>query len=149
MITYELRERIARNPQEVFDFVGTRCCQNHPRWEPGVLELRQTTPDPLGRGTRLLMVRQDGRRRHEVIEEVVAFEPDRTITRRTLDGPLALRIAFDVSPAGMAETELKVQVQAELRGFLRLLQPMFAARMPCDGAAMMQRIKRSDRGRSP
>ena len=141
MITYELREQIARGPQDVFDFVGPRCCQNHPRWETAVLELRQVTPGPLGLGTRLMMVRQDGRRRHEVPEEVVAFVPGRTIARRTLAGPLALRIDFDVSPAGVAGAELKVQVQAELRGFLRIMQPLFAARMPRDGAAMVRRIK--------
>lgn len=60
MITYELRERIARNPREVFDFVGTRCCQNHPRWATAVLELRQITPGPLGRGTHPVMPRLSG-----------------------------------------------------------------------------------------
>jgi hypothetical protein len=141
MITYELREQIARNPQRVFDFVGTRCCQNHPRWETAVLELRQVTPGPIGVGTRLMMVRQDGRRRHEVPEEVIAFVPGRAVARRTLAGPLALRIDFNVSPGGAVGAELKVRVQAELRGFLRLLQPMFAARMPRDGSMMMRRIK--------
>ena len=141
MISDELRERIDRCPRDVFDFVGTHKARNHPRREPAVLEWRQITPGPLGPGTRGVMVRQDGGRQHEVPEEVVAFEPGRTIALRTRGGPLALRISVVTSLAGAAGTELTVLVQVELRGFLRLLRPVLAARMPRDGAAMMRRIK--------
>lgn len=128
MFSYELRGRIDRPPEAVFDFVGTRYPQNHPRWEPAVLEVRQTTAGPMGPATRTVMVRRDGGKVHEVPHEVVEFAPGRAIALRTLGGPLGLRIAFTMVPAGAAGTDLTVRVAVEPRGLLKLLRPVPAPR---------------------
>ncbi|HEX2035640.1 MAG TPA: SRPBCC family protein [Chloroflexota bacterium] len=141
MFRYELRERIDRPPQAVFDFVGTRYLQNHPRWEPAVREVRQTTAGPLRPGARTVMVRQDAGRVHEVPHEVVEFVPGRAFAMRTLGGLLGLSIAFATSPAGPSGTDLTVRVAVEPHGLLKLLQPLLALQMPRAGARMVRRIK--------
>jgi hypothetical protein len=47
-VTTLTRERIVwRPPADVFDFVARNHFQNHPRWDPDVLEMTQTTPGPV------------------------------------------------------------------------------------------------------
>jgi hypothetical protein len=47
-VTVLTLERIVqRPPMEVFDFVATHHFDNHPRWDPDVLEMTQTSPGPV------------------------------------------------------------------------------------------------------
>jgi hypothetical protein len=48
VVTVLTLERIVqRPPMEVFDFVATHHFDNHPRWDPDVLEMTQTSPGPV------------------------------------------------------------------------------------------------------
>jgi hypothetical protein len=53
---------------EVFRFVATEHFQNHPKWDPAVTSITQTSPGPMGVGTTARLVRTDrgpaGRRQH-------------------------------------------------------------------------------------
>jgi hypothetical protein len=42
---------IERSPAEVFRFVATDHFQNHPKWDPAVTAITQTSPGPMGVGT--------------------------------------------------------------------------------------------------
>src|SRR5688572_5586182 len=71
-------ERIMQNPaDQVFDFVATRHFENHPRWDPDLLDMRQTSPGPVGPGTTALIVRRRGRGRVEGTATVTEYEPCR------------------------------------------------------------------------
>lgn len=48
-------------PAEVFDHVAAHHFENHPRWDPDVLEMRQTSPGPVGVGTTAVVVLRQGR----------------------------------------------------------------------------------------
>ena len=55
-------ERIVQRPPEVvFDFVATHHFENHPRWDPDLLEMSQTSAGPVGVGTTARVVRRQGR----------------------------------------------------------------------------------------
>lgn len=51
MSTYVSRHRVNRRIDDVFDVIGTRCYENHPRWEREVVEVRPLTDGPIGLGS--------------------------------------------------------------------------------------------------
>jgi hypothetical protein len=51
MAVISVERVIARPPRTVFDFVATHHFQNHPKWDPDVLEMTQTSPGAVGTGT--------------------------------------------------------------------------------------------------
>jgi hypothetical protein len=56
---------IERPPAEVFRFVATDHLQNHPKWDPAVTAITQTSPGPMGVGATARLVRTDRGRRVE------------------------------------------------------------------------------------
>jgi len=104
MLTYEVRRRINRPPEAVFDVIGTHVYENHPRWESEVVEVRRLTDGPVGVGSRAIMVRQEYGRRRAAPYEVTEFVPDRKIAFRHLDGPMTFEIAFMLEPADASAT---------------------------------------------
>lgn len=130
MPRYERTYRIDRPASEVFDVIGTRMYENHPKWEEEVVAIRPVTAGPIGLGSRAVMVRQDGRRRSEQVYEITEFDPGRRITATHPDGPLAFELTFDLAPAGAAATDLTVRVQMAGRGAMRLLNPMIGLQLP-------------------
>ena len=73
---------IERPPAEVFRFVATDHFQNHPKWDPAVTSITQTSPGPRGVGTTARLVRTDRGRRVEGTMEVTEYQrqqqPDRS-----------------------------------------------------------------------
>jgi len=140
MVTYERHAQIRRPVEEVFDFVGTRYFENHPRWEREVIEVRRLTAGPIGVGSRGIMVRHEYGRTSESPLEVTAFDPPRKIAFRHVGGPMVFEIAFGTAPVGPSSTDLGVRVQAELRGRYKLLTPMLAFNLPRTGGKIMRRL---------
>ena len=130
MLEYRATFRVARTPAEVFDVIGTRCYENHPRWEPEVIEIRPLIPGPIGLGSRAVMVRRELGRRSEATYEVTVFEPGCRIAFRHLDGPMGFELSFDLRPAGASDTDLEVCVRMQPMGALRLLSPLLAFQLP-------------------
>ena len=79
MITYQTRRRVTRSAEDAFDVIGINVYDNHPRWEPEVVEIRRISHGPVGVGSRAVMVRRDYGRRREVLYEVTEFDPPRRI----------------------------------------------------------------------
>ena len=139
MPRFERTYRIDRPASEVFDVIGTRMYENHPKWEKEVVAIRPVTTGPIGVGSRAVMVRQDGRRRSEQVYEITAFETGRRITSIHPEGPMDFELTFDLAPAGDSATDLTVRVRMAGRGALRLLNPMIGLQLP----ARSDRISRS------
>ena len=133
MLTYEVRRRINRPPEAVFDVIGTHVYENHPHWESEVVEIRRLTDGPVGVGSRAIMVRQEYGRRRAAPYEVTEFVPDRKIAFRHLDGPMTFEIAFMLEPADASTTDLTVQVRVQPKGAFRLLTPLMARSLPKTG----------------
>jgi hypothetical protein len=130
MATHDATYRLERTPAAVFDFIGTHCYENHPRWEPEVVEIRPLSPEPIGLGSRAVMVREEYGRRSETEYEVTAFEPARRIAFRHGDASMLFELGFDLRPAGDSATDLTVHVRMEPHGRLRLLSPILAVQLP-------------------
>jgi hypothetical protein len=119
-----LKRTIRRTPAEVFDVIGTHVEENHPRWEPEVLEIRPLHTGPIAVGSRALMVRKDWGKVRDTTYEITDFQPDRRIAFQQLDGPLDFKLAFELAPVAEG-TELTIRVNAKPKGAMRLMTPVF------------------------
>jgi hypothetical protein len=119
-----LSKVIDRPPPVVWQFLVIDHVRNHPRWDPK-MELRQLTPGPTGKGTRI-------HRRHtrigtpiEGTMEVVEFEPERAfgavIHDQTPSGTLEVHSRMSLEPEGDHGTILTIDL--ELPGAAASMDP--------------------------
>ena len=120
----EITLRVRRPLSVTFDYVGTHMRENHPSWEPEVLEIRPITAGPMGVGTRATMVRKDMGKVHETTYEVVAFEPGRRVAIRHADGPMDFALEILFAAAGPDEPDITARADATPHGKLRLVAPI-------------------------
>jgi hypothetical protein len=116
-------------PAEVFDHVAAHHFENHPRWDPDVVEMRQTSPGPVGVGTTASVVRKQGKRRVEGLAIVTAYEPVRAAAWRVEFGQFQLKqdVALVPEKAG-AVTRLSLGIETTAHGPLRFLLPLMRPR---------------------
>ena len=138
---YRLTEVIARPVAEVFDFVATRQVENHPKWEPEVRSVRKVTAGPLRTGSRAVMTLVDFGRPRDVPYEVVAFDPERNITLRSVEDTLTFEIAFQFAAHGPTSTDLTVTVRLEPHGLFALFGPLLGAMFRRNGIRLTRRLK--------
>jgi len=112
-VTVVSREKIVRRPPaDVFDFVATKHFENHPRWDPELLEMTQTSPGPVGIGTTARVVRRQGRRRVEGTATVTAYEPGRVAAWDVRFGRFLLRQRSEYAPEeGGRATRLRLTIE--------------------------------------
>jgi hypothetical protein len=129
-VTVVEAERVVHRPPDVvFDFVATRHFENHPRWDPDLVEMRQTSAGPVAPGTTAQVIRGRGRRRVEGTATVTAYEPCRRAAWCVRFGAFALQQAVDLSPEhGGAATRLRLSIEARAEGPIRLLLPLLRGR---------------------
>jgi hypothetical protein len=116
-------------PAEVFDHVAAHHFDNHPRWDPDVVEMRQTSPGPVGVGTTASVVRRQGKRRVEGVATVTAYEPVCRAAWRVEFGQFQLLQDVSLVPeeAGAA-TRLSLGIETTAHGPLRFLLPLMRPR---------------------
>ena len=120
---------VQRPPAVVFDFVAAHHFENHPRWDPDLLEMRQTSPGPVGVGATAHIVRRQGRRRVDGTATVVEYEPDRRAAWEVRFGAFELDQRAELLPeqAGAA-TRLRLSIETRARGPLRVIVPLLRGR---------------------
>ena len=123
-------ERIVERPPEVvFDFVARHHFENHPRWDPDLIEMSQTSPGPVGIGTTARVVRRQGRRRVEGTATVRAYEPDRVAAWDVRFGPFRLDQRAELIPErGEAATRLRLSIDTTAHGPIRVMLPLLRPR---------------------
>ena len=89
---------------------------NVPRWEDGVLEVRQTSPGDPGLGTTFVARRVFGRRETLIDCRIVQWEADRLVTME-LKGGLVRRalVTYAVAPAGDRASLITYSTEGEMR----------------------------------
>ncbi len=129
MAVVSVERIVQRPPQVVFDFVATQHFENHPRWDPDLLEMTQTSAGPVRVGTTARVVRRQGRRRVEGTARVVAFEPDRRAAWEVGFGSFRLdqRAEF-LSEQGGAATRLRLSIGTRARGPAAMILPLLRGR---------------------
>lgn len=108
----DVSESIERPPADVFRFVATDHVNNHPRWDPQ-MSLVQETSGPIGVGTRIRRRRAWGETVVEGEMEITEYEPDRTMGAVIHDGPMELRSRMTVEPEGETGSRLTFTVESD------------------------------------
>jgi hypothetical protein len=123
-------ERIVQRPPEVvFDFVARHHFENHPRWDPDLLEMSQTSSGPVGVGTTARVVRRQGRGHVEGTAVVVDYEPDRHAAWDVRFGPFRLDQRAEFVPEqGGAATRLRLSIDTSAQGPIRMIVPFLRGR---------------------
>ena len=103
MITREVSIEINRPVEQVFAAMADTA--NHPQWDPGLLEAHLTPDGPVRVGTKITEVRKFMGRTFENTVDVIAFEPNARITRKSADV-----LATVVGTATFAATPIGTQV---------------------------------------
>lgn len=138
MITVE-NEIIINRPVEVV-FAAITDIPNVPKWQTGVTESRQTTPGPVGVGTRGVNVRTVLGQRLETTFEVTEFTPNQTFALRSLTGPVSYELRTTLAPVS-GGTRLHSILRAEPRGFFKVAEPVLASTVKKDFAEDLARLK--------
>ena len=94
-----------------------------PQWNPGVTEVRQTSPGPLGVGSTVVYVGSFLGRGYESPSEYIEWVADKRIVSKTTSGPFDLEVAIDVDSVE-AGTRVSATYRGESRGFFKLAEPI-------------------------
>lgn len=116
-------------PKAVFDFVAAHHFENHPKWDPDVLEMNQTSPGAVGVGTVAAIVRRQGNRRVQGTATVTEYQPDRSAAWDVQFGPFLLHQRVELTPdQGGAATRLQLSIETRAQGLMRLMVPLLRSR---------------------
>ena len=138
MITYTSERQVNRSAEDTFDVIGTRIYENHPKWEREVVEIRPITPDPVGVGSRAVMVRREFGRSSESEYAITEFEEGRRISAHHPDASIDFNISFEITPIDSRSCTVQVDVKAQPMGWTRLLEPIMQLAMPRRGERIMR-----------
>jgi len=113
---------INRPLQEVFNYVSD--VGNYPTWMAHALDVRKDTAGPPQQSDRFTLAIKSLGRRFETPYERTYYEANRQYTDRAVGGPVPNQrweCTFQEVPGG---TRLTRAVEAEMRGILKLLEPI-------------------------
>lgn len=133
MITQSIVKHVNRSAEDTFRVIGTRIYEYHPKWEREVLEIRRITPDPVGVGSRAVMVRRDYGRTTETEYVVTEFEQDRRIVFHHPDPSMDFTISFQITPIDAESCSIQVDTAAQALGWSKILEPVMRLAMPKRG----------------
>jgi uncharacterized protein YndB with AHSA1/START domain len=138
MITKETSIVINRPVEQVFAAMADT--KNQPQWDPGLLEAYLTPDGPIMIGTRITEVRKFMGRTSENTGEVIEFEPNARITRKSVDMPMTVigTVTFAGAPRG---TKVNWRWDLQLSGFSVLAGPLIATGMKKGAEASLHGLK--------
>ncbi len=126
MITREASIVIDRPVGQVFTALVDS--KNQPKWDTGLLEACLTPDGPVGIGTRITELRKLMGRTSENTGEVIEFEPNAKITRKSVNTPMSVlgTVTFTATSRG---TKVNWRWDLQPRGFYALVGSMIANTM--------------------
>ena len=121
MIRIELTIAIERSQEDVFELLTD--VERLPEWQTSAIEAH--TEGPLAEGSRITEKRRLLGREVDSELEVVAYEPPKRLTLRSLGGPVTFMVDHRLAAKG-GGTELRFVAEAQPRGALRFAGPVLA-----------------------
>jgi uncharacterized protein YndB with AHSA1/START domain len=94
-----------------------------PQWNPGVTEVRRTSPGPLDVGSTVVYVGSFLGRGYESPSEYTECVEHKRIVSKTTSGPFDLEVAIELDPVE-AGTRVTATYRGESRGFFKLAEPI-------------------------
>ena len=121
MIHIELSVEIARAPEDVFALLSD--VERLSEWQTSAIEAH--ADGPLAQGSRISEKRRLLGREVDSELEVVAYEPPKRLTLRSLGGPVRFTVDHELVEQGEG-TLLTLLAEAEPGGLMRFTGPMIA-----------------------
>ncbi len=143
------REHIDAPPSDVFQFVATEHFTNHPRWDPSILEMTQTSVGPMVSGSTARVVRIQGGKRIEGTVTVTDYQPQTRFAATVDHGSFRLEQEALCFPGAAGGTDLVLVIDSRASGALRLLLPLMRARFARTMRASLRSIKEGVEERLP
>jgi uncharacterized protein YndB with AHSA1/START domain len=110
------------------------------RWQPNLLESRQTTPEPVGVGTQAVNVRANFGQRFQIRVEVTEFVPNHRFAFRSVSGPITVMIRMTLTPVA-GGTRLHQQTEGPPHGVFTVAEPVLARPLKKEMPDGLARIK--------
>jgi Polyketide cyclase / dehydrase and lipid transport len=137
----QAEELIERRASEVFRFVATEHFQNHPKWDPALVEMKPTSPGPTGQGSTARLVRTDRGRRSDGVLTVTEYEPDRRFAAVSRFGPFELDQRILCDPVTGNRTRLQLTIDTRASGGMRFVLPLLRLQFRSTMARSLRTIK--------
>jgi uncharacterized protein YndB with AHSA1/START domain len=121
-------------------FAAMTDTKNLPQWDVGLLEARLTPDGPVGVGLKTIEVRKFRGRTSENAGEVIEFEPNSRITRKSVDMPMTVvgTVTFAATPKG---TMVSWRWNLQFSHFFGLVGPLIATAMKRGSEASLRGLK--------
>ncbi|HJR80993.1 MAG TPA: SRPBCC family protein [Anaerolineales bacterium] len=112
---------INRPVEDVFAFLNVP--ENHPKFVPGMLEFKKTSPGPLGRvGATIRGVRQFLGLKMELPYEITEYEAGNRLGMKGAMGPLTFEDGYVLDSMG-SSTRVRFWLKPTLTGLMKLVKP--------------------------
>ena len=120
MITVKLQTEIEAPPEIVFDLLADHT--KIPLWDPHMIECKLYTEGPIVKGSKGITIAEYRGRRIETEIYYDAYDRPKYVSGGTTSGPVKARqtCEFIATENG---TKLNWRMEAEFKGFMRLLEP--------------------------
>ena len=136
----EASTTIDRPVEEVWKFVTD--LSNMPKWNPEVLEPKQTSAGPLGVGATVEFGAKMGNKTTTISMRVTEYEPNRRFSFEHISGPLKGTTESDSWETIEGKTRFTRSGDLKYRGFYKLVGPFITPSMKRAVAASLGDAKR-------
>ncbi len=131
---------IDRPVADVFRFVATDHEKNHPRWDPNISDMRQTTDGPVAIGATFIFTRKIMGKSTPMQFKVTELQQGEHLTFE-ITGPISMMMHITLEPIGDAQTRLTFHGTGELDPMMQMMEPMIHSQMGKEIVAAQGRIK--------
>jgi carbon monoxide dehydrogenase subunit G len=136
VIRVEHSVQISRSPEDVFGRLAD--VERVPEWQSSAVEVR--ADGALSHGSRIFEKRRLMGRELDNELEVVAFDPPRRLTLRSLAGPVKLTIDHELAAVD-GGTRLTVVASGKAGSVMKLAEPMIARTAQAELRGDFERLK--------
>ncbi|HLO14987.1 MAG TPA: SRPBCC family protein [Anaerolineales bacterium] len=110
--------------EDIFTFISDP--DNHPRFVPGMLEFKKTSPGPFEQvGTSIQGVRRFLGQRLELPYEITEYQAGSRLGMKGAMGPITFMDGYVLEPMG-SSTRVKFWLEFMLTGVMKITRPFFA-----------------------